>query len=285
MFHRLIGSAVLMAAIILQAHDVRGQGAGAPGKAVSVDSETLGIGEYQGSLKTTPATDRVFTITVTDQTLVPVTGTAGRPGRYNMPAIPGAPNLAPAYNNLVKLLTQYQNQQKKVATAKKGAAYNNAVTKLQQIGTQVQLAAATFQQQAALVGIRNTAILNGGAGKMPQFRVQQTKKDIDFQSTDAVKVRTMILPEKFDEKGNVVKYTKAELAELKGKDKNLPGYESSLEKLESGQTVKVSLVEVVKKKVEVKDKENKEDVIKEVEKKKQTKLILITAEPPAAKAK
>jgi hypothetical protein len=277
MLRRLIGATVLMAALVLQANDVRGQGD--PAKPTSVDSVTLAPGEYQGALKTTPATDRVFTITVTNQTLVPVTGTTGRPGR--MAYIPGAPNLAPAYNNLLKLLTQYQNQQKKVATAKKGSAYNNAVAKLQTIGTQVQAAAVIFQQQAVLAGIRNTAILNAGVGKMPNFRVQQTKKDIDFQGTEEVKVRTMVLPDKFDDKGNVVKYTKEELAELKGKDKKLPGYESSLEKLETGQTVKVTLIEIVKKK----DNEANKDAVKEVEKKKQVKLILITAEPPAAKGK
>jgi hypothetical protein len=51
----------------------------------------------------------------------------------------------------------------------------------------------------------------------------------------------MELPEQFDEKGNIKKYTKEELKQLKGKDTNLPGYESSFEALRPGQLVQVTL--------------------------------------------
>lgn len=74
------------------------------------------------------------------------------------------------------------------------------------------------------------------------YQVVQVSRDFDFQLTQNIKVRTKELPDKgFDEKGEIKKYTKEELAEFKGKDKNLMGYESSLEALHPGQTVLVAL--------------------------------------------
>src|SRR5262249_6101035 len=50
-----------------------------------------------------------------------------------------------------------------------------------------------------------------------------------------------IPPEQFDEKGHIKKHNGEELAALKGKDKHLPGYESSIETLKPGQIVQVKL--------------------------------------------
>src|SRR5262245_40192923 len=50
---------------------------------------------------------------------------------------------------------------------------------------------------------------------------------VEFQMAEKAKVRTMLLPETFDSKGNPKKYTEKEKAELRGKDKGLPGFESS----------------------------------------------------------
>ncbi len=73
------------------------------------------------------------------------------------------------------------------------------------------------------------------------FHVVNAAQKVDFQAEENVKVRIKALPEQFDDKGNIKTYTKEELAELKGKDKNLPGYESSLDKLQNGQIVQVTL--------------------------------------------
>ena len=51
----------------------------------------------------------------------------------------------------------------------------------------------------------------------------------------------MALPQAFDDKGDIKKYTPAELKELKGKDANLAGYESTAENLKTGQVVQVIL--------------------------------------------
>jgi len=48
-------------------------------------------------------------------------------------------------------------------------------------------------------------------------------------------------PFEYDDKGNVKKYTKEELDKLKGKDKNLVGYEAKAEDLQAGQIVRVYL--------------------------------------------
>src|SRR5262249_37754586 len=121
--------------------------------------------------------------------------------------------------------------------------------------------------------------------------------DIEFQHRELVKVRTMILPEQFDEKGNIKKYTKEELKELKGKDKDLPGYESSLEKLEAGQVVTVTLAAYSRPKPKPEDKPRPEDKVNpedkinakdldkvkpDEEKKMQVRVIVIKEEAPSA---
>ncbi|HTU16852.1 MAG TPA: hypothetical protein VMG10_02215 [Gemmataceae bacterium] len=73
------------------------------------------------------------------------------------------------------------------------------------------------------------------------YQVVQATRDVDFQLTENVKVRTKNVPQQFDEKGEIKKYTREELAVLKGKDKNLMGYESSLEALQQGQTLLLAL--------------------------------------------
>jgi hypothetical protein len=117
-----------------------------------------------------------------------------------------------------------------------------------------------------------------------QYRLLTTSTDYEMQNKESVKVRVLKLPDQFDEKGKLRKPTSKELAELKGKDKNLPGYESAVEKLESGQRVTVTLVEVAKKKAAAganKDKEKDKD--KDDEKKMQVKLIVINAEADEVK--
>jgi hypothetical protein len=78
-------------------------------------------------------------------------------------------------------------------------------------------------------------------GTRNQYQVVPVTREIKFQADANVKVRIKELPEQFDDKGNIKRYTAAELAALKGKDRNLIGYESSVESLQPGQVVMVSL--------------------------------------------
>jgi len=169
----------------------------------------------------------------------------------------------------------------------------NSAQRIAQLQLQIQ------QEQARLAAARTASARNTHARNIARHQQQlqqainsaaknvKTKKTlVAFQTTEKVKVRTMVLPEAFDDKGNPKTYTAKEKSELKGKgtDRSLPGYESSLEKLEVGQTVSVKLVTVPKKKP-TPPKDSAKDGATEkpaddtdTEKTKQVRLIVITKE-------
>jgi hypothetical protein len=244
-----------------------------------IDSEKLAEGDYTGVLVATPGTDRTYMLTITKQTLVPVprTGKGVNPPRQpNIGAnMAGVTN---ALNKVVNLNNQVIAAQNKVNSATNVKARNAALQKYNQLAGQLQGAILTFQTQATQAGLTNAMALLRAAqqGSNTSYRVNTTRQDYEFQNIEEVVVRTQVLPDQFDEKGNPKKYTKEELDELKGKDKKAPGYESSLDKLEAGQTLKVTLV-TVKKKVD-KEKDKDADKEKDTEKKMQVKMIIITKE-------
>jgi len=121
----------------------------------------------------------------------------------------------------------------------------------------------------------------GGKGVPPGYKMSTTKTSYDLQATENVKVRTMLTGDGFDEKGNPVKPTKAQLAAMKGKDKNLVGYEATLEKLEVGQKVRVTLVRAPVKPATAKEKDKDIDGAAKDEKKMQVKMIVILSEANA----
>jgi len=189
----------------------------------------------------------------------------------------------------VEFLIELRNAaQKKVSTA---------TTNLNRAVVQLANAAPAAQNELIVQGIAIQA-------SMPGLRAVPDKKTVEFQHQEDVKVRTMILPEQFDDKGNLKEYTRAEKQALKGKDKKLPGYESSVEKLEAGQKLRVVLRTVKKPTEKDKDKEkgkakandpDKEkakandpdkdidkdkDADADADKKKQVKLIVILEEAP-----
>ena len=82
------------------------------------------------------------------------------------------------------------------------------------------------------------------AREMPKLQaglVKMEPKDVKLQAAENMRVRTVNLPLDYDEKGNVKKYTKKELEELRGPEKNLPGYKAEFEALRAGQYVQVFL--------------------------------------------
>jgi hypothetical protein len=256
MRHRLIGASLLLAAFIL----LPNLGAQAPNKKgtpITTDSDKLTSGEFTGILKSVPGSDRMFTLEVQTNQLIPtnrrIRGTAARS------------------NRLLSLQNQLNNAQGQLARAKSVKQRNSAMARI--VRLQVQL---------------NNAITRAvRAGTIPQgYRVKVVTNQIDFQAMETVKVRTMVLPEQFDDKGKPRKYTREELNALKGKDRNLVGYESSLEKLEVNQTLTVSLTPVKKssppKTAQAdKNKDLDKDLDKEDgEKKMQVKLIVIKKEAP-----
>ncbi len=110
------------------------------------------------------------------------------------------------------------------------------------------------------------------------FKVVGEHKDFDLDSSPTVVVRQAELPAQYDDKGNLKKYTAAELKELKGKNPDLPGYTAEFDNLTVGQTVRVTLAKPKADKDKPKDKDAPED------KRPVVSMIVIVADAPQADA-
>lgn len=275
MSRRLFGAAVLAAAIVgIPLGDAFAQKDKKKGDkaevAAPIDAAKLGAGEFVGVLKSTPGTDRTFTLECEQTKLVP--NKAGKGGGN-----PKGGGNNPA-NRVIQLQNQLQQAQTQYATARTAQQKQQAAGRVRQYTGQLQQAMAQLQAGGAK-----------GGGAPAGFHYEKSKVSVEFQVSEKAKIRTAILPEAFDDKGNIKKYTSKELADLKGKNKALPGYESSIEKLEVGQTVKVTQSVAPKdppkesaKDAPAKDMDKDDDV--KADKSKQVKLIVILTEaaPSAA---
>jgi hypothetical protein len=177
-----------------------------PPTQASLDADKLAPGTFNGTVVSIPNPDRIFTVEVVYQKVQLKPGQ--NLGRANQ-------NLQRQYNHIMQL----QNQMMRPP----GRGHNPMKT-MQQL-------------QNAMVQFQN----NLAQTQSNMFQVVNAKQKVDFQVEETVKVRVKELPEQFDDKGNIKQYTREELAELKGKDKNLPGYESSIDSLKPGQIVQVVL--------------------------------------------
>jgi hypothetical protein len=146
------------------------------------------------------------------------------------------------------------------------AQMNNARTPQQRQQAMNRVRQATMQLQRAIAQANRP----GGGGVPAGYKVEKTKVPVEFQLAEKAKIRTMVLPEAFDEKGNLKTYSSKELADLKGKDKTAPGYDFSIEQLQVGQTVKVTLARVPKDTTDPLTKEKDDD-----DKSKQVKLVVV----------
>jgi hypothetical protein len=122
----------------------------------------------------------------------------------------------------------------------------------------------------------NDVIRQQGRAVNQAFKVVSEHKDFDLESTAEVAVRYLEPPEQYDDKGNLKKYTAAELKELKGKNPDLPGYAADFDKLAPGQTVRVTLAKPKADKDKPKDKDAPDD------KKPLVSMVVIVADAPAA---
>jgi hypothetical protein len=205
-------------------------------KKTPVDSDKLTPGDFTGKLKATPGSDRSFTLTVEYQHL-------------ELKNANQLPKSNAALRNLTKDAQKVSRLQQQVANAKKPQDQVKRLTELQNAVAQLQL-------QAARANIDIQQL----------FKVVTNKKNIDFHAAEDVKVRTLIEPVTFDEKGNVKRYSKEELKELKGKDSKLPGYESSFDQLQAGQILKVTLARAKEPAKSEKDKDSDKDDDKDKDK-------------------
>jgi hypothetical protein len=81
--------------------------------------------------------------------------------------------------------------------------------------------------------------------QMRTTKVKDNVHDFVLRATDDIRVRTMHLPEKTDDKGQTVKYTQEELDKLKGKEV-IAGYKAELSDLQVGMIIEVHLVTMKK---------------------------------------
>jgi hypothetical protein len=195
-----------------------------PKKDVSADQ--LAPGEFTGKLTSVPGADGAFTVEV----------------QYEHIELKDPNKVVRTENKEVQQALREQQDiaklQSELANSRNPREYAHRLQNLQN-------AVNRFQAQAIQQGLK------------PQdnpFKTVADKKDIDFHAADGVKVRTENLPTKFDEKGDPKKYTSDELKELKGKDKDLPGYQAALTDLKAGQVVTVTLAPHKAKKDDDKDK-------------------------------
>ncbi len=173
----------------------------------TMDADKLSPGVFTGTVVSVPDTDRMFTVNVSYQKIQLKPGQ--NLGRANQ-------TLQREYNRIMQLQAQ--------AMRPPGRGHN-PMRAMQQL-------------QGAVMQFQN----NMARTQANMFQVVNATQKVDFQVDEKVKVRVKDLPEQFDDKGNIKKYTKEELIELKGKDKNLPGYESSIDAIKPGQILQVALV-------------------------------------------
>jgi hypothetical protein len=153
-------------------------------------------------------------------------------------------------------------------------------------------------QQAQLNMMRATTLQARLQAQVQMARAQQTlytvekiQKEVEVEALDDVVVRTARPKEQFDEKGKVKKFTRAELKELKGPDKKLPGYKAEFGDVTADQVLQVTIVRkkgaAAPKPAKPRRKKGKdaEDDVGDAlaDDTPKVSMILIVAEPPPAK--
>lgn len=245
--YRLIGAGLLFASLAccLTQSQLLAQKKKRPDASSSkvIDSDKLTPGEFVGLLKAPPGSDRSFPLEISLPKLVPTGSTAAR-GNSNT-------------NRILQYQLQLQQAQAQLISANNPQQRQRAQQRMQRI------------QRQLLSSLMN---LQRSGGAPPGYRLEKVKTEIDFQASDKVKVRTLVLPEIYDDKGNLQKYSPQQLNDLKGRDRSLPGYESSLDKLQAGQQLRVVLARSSNA-----SSDQQEDSTSE--KKMQATLIVILAEP------
>jgi hypothetical protein len=114
--------------------------------------------------------------------------------------------------------------------------------------------------------------------------VKEESQKIELQAADEMKVRTVLPPVEYDDKGKLRKLSEKELRELKGPDPKLPGYQADFDSLKTEQIVDVYLAApkggAAKGKPKAKPKETDRDVSAAEEPKPQVVMIIIKGQPP-----
>ncbi len=108
-------------------------------------------------------------------------------------------------------------------------------------------------------------------------KFEPKEMDVKALLTDDVKIRVLIPPSKYDDKGRKKSYTNKELMELKGEDKRTPGYPGDTDELQPNAVVKVELVRTKEDYAKLK-RSKKDDPANELA---STNLIIVISPPPS----
>jgi hypothetical protein len=134
-----------------------------------------------------------------------------------------------------------------------------------------KLLAIDDKEQRLTVQVTSSVPVFTGNPQNP-YKMEEKQKDWPLKLAEDVKVRTLVLPEAFDDKGYPRRYTAEELKELKGPG-NLPGYTAAVGDLKAGQFLRVYLVRKVAAAPAKDAKEKTPPAAPEVS------LVVITAQP------
>jgi hypothetical protein len=150
--------------------------------------------------------------------------------------------------------------------------------KIPQENTGAAQSIANLQRQ--LVGNRDPNSIRSIALQLAQQRqnlvtYKDQTKNLELSAGDDMKVRSMLPPVEYDDKGKLKKLTPKELKALQG-DPKLPGFPADFDSLKPNQTVKVYLAKTKDTgKAKVKDK----DLLADSKEKQKVTMIVIVSEP------
>lgn len=149
----------------------------------------------------------------------------------DFPRLEPNPNYKPGMMtaNIQQLQSLYQQQQQALKISNAGKKQQQLIKIAQQV-RQVQLKIAQQQAKEA-----NPFGPNG------PFKVINDTKSFELDMSDKLEVRKWSIEGEYDEKGNIKKYTKEELAALRGNDPKKPGFKAKLDDLQNGQIVNLYL--------------------------------------------
>jgi TolA-binding protein len=115
------------------------------------------------------------------------------------------------------------------------SAVNDRQHLLQQLSDTSKIKDPT-QRQNKINDLRNQLAKN----EQSLIKIEEKSQDIQMQAHDEMKVRTLIPPPVFDDKGNPRKYTPEELADLKDST-TLPGYRAAFGDVQTKQYIQVAI--------------------------------------------
>ncbi|MFO0866090.1 MAG: hypothetical protein U0744_15830 [Gemmataceae bacterium] len=163
--------------------------------------------------------------------------------RIDIPHYEKNPNYKPPANNgnntAMNQINQHSNRiaqlQQQIAASKTAQQRNQHIQQLNHEKNLLNQAVARMQQQQA------KAANNNNPNSQP-FKVVNDHKDFDLDFTEKVVIRKMFLETGYDDKGNLIEYTKDKIAKLKGDNPNLPGYTAKFDDIQPGMVAKLMLV-------------------------------------------